>query len=143
MSANGYDPRPDLASLLCELRPLWEARKLGGAESAYEALLEGIGQARLLVLGEWQVAVSDALPAPGIPGEIRWQAIRDARRYVYQNAIQFAAAEETKAAATEVAVSDSDDEAEERFFAGQRSAWITARAYLEAGLKENQSKSQD
>lgn len=136
-SKEPYDPRNDLARLLTELRPLWEVKKLGTAAVYYEALLEGLGQARLLVMDEWQEAVSEALPRPVTEAADRWQIMQATRRNVYQLAVQFVMLEEGKAKGSADALELRHDDYA-RFFAGQASAWGIARAYLEAGRKENE-----
>jgi hypothetical protein len=132
-----YDPQVDIANLLSALRPLWEARKLGPAAAYYEALLEGLGQARLLTMGEWQAAVDEALPKPVSTFDDRWRVMQDARRNVYQLALQFAMLEDGKARGNADALEIKNDDYA-RFFAGQVSAWGIIRAYLEAGFKENE-----
>jgi len=131
-----YDPRDDIANLLSELRPLWESRKLGPAAAHYEAIIEGLGQARLLTMGEWQAAVDEALPQPVTQHEDRWKTMQTARRSVYELAVQFAMLQEGKARGSADALELKHDDYA-RFFAGQYSAWGIARSYLEAGLKEN------
>lgn len=134
--SSSYDPRPDLAILLAKIQPLWEAHRLNGAEDAYERLLNELGHARLLAMGEWHAAVHDVFPMPVSPPQDGEAIARRARHRVYESAAQFASSEEAKARQKQYE-SEDDGSSYAQFFQGQASAWGIARAYLESGLRES------
>jgi hypothetical protein len=116
MSDERYDPRNHIAELLRRLFPMWEEKKLG--------------LARMMVIGEWEQAVADALPAPEPTADVIQRAERD----LLKRAAKYFA--DQKHAAMLMSIETSESQAASAHHRGRHDAFDVAGLYLLSMLQE-------
>jgi hypothetical protein len=130
MSDERYDPRNHIAELLRRLFPMWEEKKLGEAAAPYDELVGELGLARMMVIGEWEQAVADALPAPEPTADVIQRAERD----LLKRAAKYFA--DQKHAAMLMSIETSESQAASAHHRGRHDAFDVAGLYLLSMLQE-------
>jgi hypothetical protein len=131
--AEGVEPysiRDDIAEVLRDLFPLYEAGKFGNNVAPYGRLVDELGLARVAVLGEWRQAVADALPV----FEPVDDAVERGKRDILSRAVKYIA--DQKHVADLLANEYREDKEKTAWYRGQYEALTGIQAYLEGAAGE-------